>query len=83
MSAAARGRRESGGGKTLNVIIADYTDLADKGLRPEQLLAIGKPQRDALEHKVATEVAAELLKRLPRTPEESDSYRSRPRRQRR
>ena len=61
---------KAAGGPTPNVIIADYTNLADKGLRPEQLLAIGQPQRDALEHKVATDVAVELLKRLPRTPDE-------------
>lgn len=49
-----------------NVIVADYTDLPDKALRPEQLLAIGQPQRDAIEHSVAEKVAHELVDRLPR-----------------
>src|SRR5438128_12392592 len=44
---------KAAGGATPNVIIADYTNLVDKGLRPEQLMAIGQPQRDALEHQVA------------------------------
>jgi hypothetical protein len=50
-----------------NFIIADYTDLPEKGLRPEQLLNIGKQQRDAIEHAVAGKIARELMDRLPRT----------------
>ena len=65
---------KTAGGKTPNVIIADYTDLVDKSLRPEQLMAIGQSQRDALEHKVAGEVAIELLDRLPRTPAEFEQF---------
>jgi hypothetical protein len=57
-------------GNTPNVIVADYTDLPEKSLRPEQLLAIGQPQRDAIEDTVAELVASELIERLPRTPEQ-------------
>ena len=59
---------------TPNVIVADYTDLPNKGMRPEQLLAIGKPQRDEIEHEVAERVATELLERLPRTPADFEQF---------
>jgi glycogen synthase len=62
------------GQPTPNVIVADYTDLPNKGLRPEQLLSIGKSQRDEIEHMVAERVAAELLERLPRTPAEFEQF---------
>jgi hypothetical protein len=55
---------------TPNVIVADYTELPDRSLRPEQLLNIAQPQRDELEHAVAEKVAQELIRRLPRTPAE-------------
>ena len=55
---------------TPNVIIADYTDLPEKSLRPEQLLTIGQPQRDQIEDTVAALVASELVERLPRTRQE-------------
>lgn len=57
-----------------NVIIADYTDLPNKALRPDQLMAIGQPQRDEIEHLVAEQVAADLIQRLPRTPEEFQQF---------
>jgi hypothetical protein len=56
------------GKPTPNVLIADYTQLHEKGLRPEQLMNIGKVQRDAIEHEVSGKIAAELMTRLPRTP---------------
>ena len=59
---------------TPNVIVADYTDLPNKTLRPEQLLAIGTKERDEMEHIVAEKVAKQLLDRLPRTPEEFEGY---------
>jgi hypothetical protein len=62
--------KATGGKQTPNVIVADYADLPKKGLRPEQLLAIGQPQRDEVEHSVAEMVASELLARLPRTPDQ-------------
>jgi hypothetical protein len=62
------------GQPTPNVIVADYTDLPNRGLRPEQLLSIGKPQRDEIEHVVAEKVASELLERLPHSPAEFEQY---------
>ncbi len=61
-------------GTTPNVIVADYTELPDKSLRPEQLMNIGQPQRDQVEHTVAKKVAAELFERLPRTPAEFEKF---------
>ncbi len=66
--------KAAGGQPTPNVIVADYTDLPNKALRPEQLMAIGQPQRDEIEHMVATKVAAELIQRLPRTPQEFEGF---------
>lgn len=57
-----------------NVIIADYTDLPNKSLRPEQLMSIGQPQRDEIEHAVAERVAKDLYQRLPRTPAEFEQF---------
>jgi hypothetical protein len=64
----------AGGRETPNAIVADDTDLPEKALRPEQLMAIGQPQRDAIEHRVAEMVAGELLSRLPRTPQEFEPF---------
>jgi len=66
--------KANGGKPTPNVIIADYTDMPQKGLRPEQLLAIGQAQRDEIEHTVAEMVARELIERLPRTPAEFEQF---------
>jgi hypothetical protein len=66
--------KANGGKPTPNVIIADYTDLPQAGLRPEQLLAIGQPQRDEIERRVAERVAAELIERLPRSPGEFEQF---------
>jgi hypothetical protein len=62
------------GQPTPNVIVADYTDLPNKGLRPDQLLAIGQPQRDEIEHTVSGIVAKELVDRLPRSPKEFEQF---------
>jgi hypothetical protein len=62
------------GRPTPNVIVADYTELPTKGLRPEQLLAIGQAQRDQIEHTVAARVAKDLLERLPRSPAEFEQF---------
>jgi hypothetical protein len=56
------------------VIVADYTELPQKGLRPEQLLALGQKERDQIEHDVAGRVARELIERLPRTPAEFQQF---------
>jgi hypothetical protein len=66
--------RAAGGKPSPNVIIADYTDLPQKGLRPEQLMAIGQPQRDEIERRVAELVARELMERLPRSPAEFEQF---------
>jgi hypothetical protein len=66
--------KATGGQPSPNVIVADYTDLPNKSLRPDQLLAIGQPQRDEIEHIVAEKVAQELIHRLPRTPEEFEQF---------
>src|SRR5688572_18904799 len=65
---------KAAGGPTPNAIVADYTELPEKGLRPEQLLSIGQAQRDEIEHRVAGKVAKDLLERLPRTPAEFEQF---------
>ncbi len=62
------------GGPTPNAIVADYTQLAEKSIRPEQLLAIGQNERDLIENTVAGHVATELLKRLPKSPAEYEQF---------
>ena len=62
------------GKPTPNVIVADYTELTNKNLRPEQLMSIGREVRDEIEHLVAEQVARQILERLPRTPEEFEQY---------
>jgi hypothetical protein len=64
----------TGGQPTPNVIVADYTELPRKDLRPEQLMSIGQPQRDEIEHIVAERVANELINRLPRSPQEFEQF---------
>jgi hypothetical protein len=65
---------KAAGGATPNVIVADYTKLPRKDLRPEQLLNIGQRERDEIEHAESARVATELLKRLPRTPAEFEQF---------
>jgi hypothetical protein len=62
------------GQPTPNVIIADYTELPEKGLRPEQLLNIGQLERDRIEHTVAEQVATQLMERLPRSPQQFQEF---------
>jgi hypothetical protein len=66
--------KANGGKPTPNVIVADYTDLPNKSLRPEQMMSIGQPQRDEIENNVASIVAQDLVDRLPRTPKEFEQY---------
>src|SRR2546423_2335102 len=66
--------KAAGGKPNPNYIVADYTELPTAGLRPEQLLNIGQPQRDQVENTVAQMVAAELFDRLPRTPEQFEQF---------
>jgi hypothetical protein len=64
----------TGGKSTPNVIVADYTELPQQALRPEQMLAIGQAERDKIEDAVAERVAADLIERLPRTPEQFEQF---------
>jgi hypothetical protein len=64
----------TGGKPTPNVIVADYTELPQQSLRPEQMLSIGQPERDKIEDAVAERVAADLIERLPRTPEQFEQF---------
>ncbi len=64
----------TGGQPTPNVIVADYTELPERALRPEQMLNIGLAQRDAIEHEVSRKVAEELIQRLPKTPAEFEQF---------
>ena len=57
-------KKAAGGKPTPNFIVADYTELPTSGLRPEQLLSIGQPQRDQIEHTVA-QMVAERIDRAP------------------
>jgi hypothetical protein len=65
---------KAAGGPNPNIIVADNTNLPRKDLRPEQLLNIGQPQRDEIEHAESKRVATELLNRLPRTPAEFEQF---------
>ena len=65
---------KAAGGETPNVIVADYTELPERTIRAEELLAIGQPQRDAIEHAVAEKVARQLMERMPRTPAEFEPF---------
>jgi hypothetical protein len=64
----------TGGKPTPNVIVADYTELPQKGLKPEQLLAIGRAERDEIEQTVSAQVARDLFERLPRSPAEFEQF---------
>jgi hypothetical protein len=66
--------RAAAGGETPNAIVADYTELSERSIRPEQLLAIGQSERDAIEDIVAARVARELVARLPKTPAEMATF---------
>jgi hypothetical protein len=61
---------KAAGGATPNAIVVDYTQLPNPKMRPEELLNIGKAERDQIEDTVGKTVADELIKRLPRTPAE-------------
>jgi hypothetical protein len=65
---------KAAGGATPNVIVADYTQLTDASMRPEDLMNIGRAERDAIEDSVGKWVADELVKRLPRTPQDFEKF---------
>jgi hypothetical protein len=62
------------GEPTPNVIVADYTELPERSMRPEQLMTIGQRERDQVEDIVATKVAQKLMERLPRSPEQFEQF---------
>src|SRR4051794_18976261 len=66
--------KATGGQPTPNVIVADYTDLPERSMRPEQLMTIGQRERDEVEHRVAEKVARQLMERLPRSPEQFEQF---------
>jgi hypothetical protein len=66
--------KASEGRPTPNVIVADYTDLPNKAMRPDQMMGIGQPQRDEIEDNVAGTVATDLVERLPRSPKEFEAF---------
>jgi hypothetical protein len=63
------------GQPSLNFVIADYTDLATIDIDPAdhdpQTIAI--PERDRIERIEARRLAGEILKRLPRSDEQTDA----------
>ncbi|QOV87571.1 glycosyltransferase family protein [Humisphaera borealis] len=61
------------GGETPNAIVADYTNLADRMIRPEKLLGLGKDERGVIEDREALRVAKELVNRLPRTQKDFEA----------
>jgi hypothetical protein len=65
---------KAAGGPTPNAIVADYTELSDPDIRPEKLMNINQSQRDQIEDTIAQKVAAELVNRLPRSPEEFQQF---------
>ena len=67
-------RQANDGKPTPNVIVADYTDIPGGKLRPEQLMNIGREERDAIEKTESKRVAHELVNRLPRTPAEFEQF---------
>jgi hypothetical protein len=66
---------KTAGGETPNAIVADYTRLPPgRHMKPQELLNIGQAEREEIEGNVGKQVAAELMKRLPRTPADFQGY---------
>jgi glycosyltransferase involved in cell wall biosynthesis len=60
----------AGPGGSPNVIIADYTKYQASPDTIEEYLKMARAAREAYDHEVASDVAREVLKRLPRSKEE-------------
>jgi hypothetical protein len=60
----------TGGEPLPNVIVADYTDIPKPRPPAKDLMGINRPYRESLEARVAGNVANELLRRLPGTPQQ-------------
>ncbi len=57
-----------------NVITAPYADLRLNQDDIEQYLSLGRARREEHDERIARGVAAELLARLPRTPEQKTAF---------
>ena len=67
-------RDVSGGKDVRNVIIADYTNLESHVFPDiEDLLQIGQPVRDEIEHSISEKVAMQICSRLPKDEPEIES----------
>jgi hypothetical protein len=66
--------KSNGGQPSPNVIVADYTNLHNKAMRPDQLLSISAAEREEIENSVAAAVAKDLIDRLPRTPADFEHF---------
>jgi hypothetical protein len=62
------------GGDTPNAIVADYTHLADRMVRPENLLSLGQEERSIIENREALRVARTLVDRLPHTAKQFEEF---------
>ena len=58
----------TGAKPTPNVLVADFTDLGEWDRPIDSLQAMSREERDAIERRVASRIADELLRRLPTTP---------------
>jgi len=63
-------RRVTGGRDVPNILVADYTMLPDGEAALDNALSIGPHERDQAEECEAHRVASEVLRRLPRTPDD-------------
>ena len=60
----------TGGDEVPNVLVGDYTAISARGRPLESLLSIAQRDRDLVEQRVASHLADELIRRLPRTADE-------------
>lgn len=60
----------TGGKDVTNILVADYTKLGDGEMTLSGALSIGSTERDKAEECEAERVSAEVLQRLPATPDE-------------
>lgn len=67
-------RRVTGPDGTPNVVVADYASYRTADDSIESYLTMGRAEREMGSGRVAREVAEEILRRLPRTPESADAF---------
>jgi len=63
----------TGGKDVTNILVADYTRPGNGGMTLSGALSIGSTERDKAEEGEAERVSAEVLKRLPATPDEREA----------